>query len=277
MAKSKKKIEISNKKPSLKRIAAEINKKFGSNIIGTMKDMSSIKTERFSSGIKKMDDAIGGGYPTRRIVELYGVPSGGKSLISLLIIASAQKKKRECVYIDVEDSFDPAFATKLGVNMDDLIIMQSSIGESTLETVCSLLAAEPGVIVIDSVAAMITQGEMDEGLEKAFMAPKARLMSKALAKINALNKDTLIIFINQLRSTLTMYGPPTTTTGGRSLAHYASIRVEVKKADKIFFEDKKTKPVIGQVVAFNVTKNKTAIPFRTGSFKFFYEDGHIEE
>lgn len=265
------------KSPSLNRVIAEINKKHGENILGRISDMENLVMERIPTGIKKLDDALGGGFPLRRIVELYGVPSGGKSLISMLIIKEAQAKGLDCVYVDVEDSFDPIFAEKLGVNTKKLIIAQSAIGEDVMDLVCRLLDAEPGVIVVDSVAAMITRGEMEEEIDKAFMAPKARLMSKGLARINALNKKTLVVFINQLRATMAMYGPQTTTTGGRSLGHYASIRMEIKKAEQIHLDDKKTKDVIGQIIAFNVTKNKTAPPYKIGSFKFFYEDAKIEQ
>lgn len=275
-SKPKKEIVEEKTKPSLARVIAEINKKYGENIIGRIPDMPTIETTRISTGIPQLDTAIGGGFPTRRIIELYGVPSSGKSLISMLLIKKAQEAGLECVYVDVEDAFDPKFAEKLGVDVKKLVVAQSSVGEDTLELVCKLLDAEPGVIVIDSVAAMITQSEMDESFDQQFMAPKARLMSRALAKINTLNKQTLIVFINQLRSTMAMYGPATTTTGGRALGHYASIRVEVKKTEQIHLDDKKTAEVIGQVVGFNITKNKTAPPFKVGSFKFFYDDCRIE-
>ena len=264
-----------NSNTSLNRVIAEINKKYGENIIGRIPDMVTLNVERIPSGVQKLDDAVGGGFPMRRIVELYGIPASGKSLIALLVIAQAQKKGMECIYIDVEDAFDPKFATTMGVDTSKLVIAQSSIGEDTIDLVCKLLTAKPAIIVVDSVAAMITQGEMDEDMEQQFMAPKARLMSRGLAKMNALNQNTLIIFINQLRSTMTMYGPPTTTTGGRALGHYASIRLQVKQVEKIYEDDKKTKAVIGQIIGFNVTKNKTAPPYKTGSFKFFYEGGKI--
>jgi recombination protein RecA len=175
----------------------------------------------------------------------------------------------------VEDTFDKEWAKKLGVNTDELVISQSAIGEDTLELLIKLLEAEPAVIVVDSVAALITRAELEEDVEKAFMAPKARLMSKALAKINALNKKTLIIFINQLRATMAMYGPQFTTPGGNSLRHYSSIRLEIKKTEDIHEENKKTKPIIGQIIGFKTSKNKTFMPQQIGSFKFFY-DGHIE-
>lgn len=264
------------KTPSINRIIAQINKDFGENVIGRISDMENIQIERIPSGIPKLDEALGGGFPLRRIVELYGVPSGGKSLISMLTIVQAQKKGLDAVYVDIEDSFDPVFAEKLGVDTKKLILVQSSIGEDALDFVIRLLKARPGVVVVDSVAAIITRSEMEENIDKAFMAPKARLMSKALAKINASNENTLVIFINQLRSTMAMYGPPTTTTGGRSLPHYASIRVEVKKAEQIHKDDKKTAEVIGQIVAFNVVKNKTAPPYKTGSFRFLYDDARVE-
>lgn len=262
-------------KPSLNRVIAEINKKYGENIIGRLGDMKSITTERIPTGIPSVDDALGGGMPIKRIIELYGVPSGGKSLIAMRTVKQAQEKGLECVYIDAEGSFDAEFAKQLGVDVDKLVVAQSSVGEDTLELVCKLLASEPGVIVVDSVAAMITQAEMEQPLEQQFMAPKARLMSRGLAKINTLNKKTLIIFINQLRATMAMYGPQTTTTGGRALGHYASVRVEVKKGDLIREDDKKTTPVIGQTVICHVTKNKTASPFKLGSFKFMYDGAQI--
>lgn len=238
--------------------------------------MKNITAERIPSGIPNLDEAIGGGFPMRRTVELYGIPSSGKSLIAMKVISEAQKMGKECIYMDVEDAFDPVFAKALGVNTDQLVIVQSSVGEPTLDILCRLLPSKPGVIVVDSVAALVTMGEMEEeSFEKQFMAPKARLMSRSLAKINALNQGTLIMFINQLRSTMAMYGPPTTTTGGRALGHYASIRVEVKKTELLHEDDKKTKPVTGQVVGFNITKNKTAPPFKTGSFKFIYKDSQI--
>lgn len=263
--------------PSLNRIILEINKKAGEQVIGKLGDFPSMNIKRLPTGIKSLDEALGGGFPMKRVVELYGLPSGGKSLISLLVIKSAQAQNLDCVYVDVEDSFDPVWAEKLGVDTKKLVVAQSSVGEDIMDMLCKILEAEPAVIVIDSVAAMIPRVEQEESVEKVTMALKARLMSRGLAKLTSLNKGTMIIFINQLRATLAMWGPQTTTTGGRSLGHYASIRMEVKKGDQLHEDDKKTKPVIGQMVSFNVTKNKTAPPYQPGSFKFYYEDCRIEE
>lgn len=260
--------------PSLARVIAEINKKAGEIVIGKATDMP-LNVERHVTGIQALDVALGGGLPAKRIVELYGQPSAGKSLISLLAIAQAQKKGLECAYLDCEDTFDAVWAKKLGVDPDKLLLSQSSVGEDTLELVLKLLKAKPAIIVVDSVAAMITRAELEEDIDKAFMAPKARLMSKGLSILNAQNKGTTIIFINQLRATMAMYGPKFVTPGGNALKFYSSVRVEIKRTEDINEDDKKTKPVIGQVVGFKVTKNKTAPPFQTGAFKFYYEDGRI--
>lgn len=275
MATKKKTVE-EVKAPTLNRIMAEINKKAGENIIGRVTDMPTMTIQRLTTGVGVLDTALGGGMPVGRIVELYGQPSAGKSLISLFTIAEAQKKGLECVYLDCEDSFDPEWAEKLGVDVKKLIISQSSVGEDTLGLVAKLLRAKPAVIVVDSVAAMVTRAELEEEIDKAFMAPKARLMSKGLSILNAINQGTLIIFINQLRSTMAMYGPAFTTPGGNALKFYSSCRIEVKKVEELHLEGKKSNPVIGQLVGFKVTKNKTAPPFQTGSFKFFYEDGSIK-
>ena len=265
-----------NKNPSLKRIMAEINKKAGENILGFVTDMPNLAIQRISTGVPVLDVKLGGGLPRGRIIELYGQPSAGKSLISLLTIREAQKQGLECVYLDCEDSFDAEWAKGLGVDTDKLILGQSSVGEDTLELLIKLLAGNPGIIVVDSVAAMVSRAEMEEDIDKAFMAIKARLMSKALRMILPQVQDTIIIFINQLRATLTMYGPQFTTPGGNALKYASSIRIEVKKTEDIHLEDKKTKEIIGQVVGFKVTKNKTSTPQQIGAFKFFYADSRIE-
>lgn len=268
-------------KPSLTRLTAEINRKYGHNTIGILSKMKQLQVERLTTGIKVLDDALGGGWPLGRIAELYGIPSSGKSLICLRTIAEAQKQGLSCIYIDAESTFDPSFAISLGVDIDKLTIVQTSIGEDIFEIIYKLLEAEPGVIVIDSVASMITKSEMEEDINQQFMAIKARLMSRGLPKANHLNNKTLLLFINQLRQTLAMYGAPTTTPGGMALKFYASIRMEVKTPSEKLTENGKkvsdTNPAIGQIIQFRLTKNKTYKPHCQGQFKFYYDDSLLEE
>lgn len=265
------------KKPSLNRIIAQINKKAGENVIGRLGDMQNISGERIPCGISKLDEAVGGGFPTGKMIELYGLPSSGKSLIAQLIVGQAQKLKGECVWVDAEGSFDPVFAKSLGVDTEKLVLLQTGVGEDIIDTITELLKAEPMVIVVDSIGAMITRDETEESVEKVFMAPKARLLSKGLAKLTALNKNTLLVFINQLRKNVSLFGPSgNTTMGGMALGFYASIRVEVKRdREFLHIDGKKSGEIIGQIVQFNVAKNKTFAPYKTGSFKFFF-DGHFE-
>ncbi len=274
MAKKEEVIE----KPSIKRLTSEINRKYGANTIGILSNMKQIAVNRIPTNIVALDAALGGGWPEGRIAELYGVPSSGKSLICLKTVASAQQQGLECVYIDAESSFDPVFAATLGVDVNKLTIVQTSVGEDIFDIVFKLLEAEPGVIVIDSVASMITKSEMEEEITQQFMAIKARLMSRGLPKANHLNKKTLLLFINQLRATMVMYGNPITTPGGMALKFYSSIRMQVSTpSEKITEGGKKTGQPIGQIVQFKITKNKTAAPHQQGQFKFYYEDSRIEE
>ena len=258
--------------PTLNEIMAQINKKAGETVVQRLGKMEHVALERIPSGITNLDEAVGGGFPRGRMVELYGLPSSGKSLIAQYIIANAQKAGGDCVYVDAEGAFDPKFASLLGVNVDNLALVQTGIGEDVIDVVAKLLEAEPAVIVIDSVGAIITRDEYAESVEKVFMAPKARLMSKGLPKLTAKNKKTLIIFINQLRQIISTWGGGgTATTGGMALGFYSSIRVEVKRDKELLYkDDKKSGEVVGQIVHFNVKKNKTAPPHREGSFKFFF-------
>lgn len=266
------------KTPSLNRIIAQINKDAEETVIGRIGDMKNVVGERIPSGVPALDEAVGGGFPLGRMVEFYGLPSSGKSLIAQLIVAQAQKQGKECVYVDCESGFDPEFAEKLGVDTKKLVLVQTGIGEDVIDVVAKVLKAKPGVIVIDSVGAMITREEVSESVEKVFMAPKARLMSKGLPKLTALNEGTLIIFINQLRKIITSWGGGgSTTTGGTALGFYASIRLEIRKdKDLLYKDDKKSGEVVGQIIQCYVTKNKTAAPFRLASFKFYYDNCRVE-
>jgi len=264
---------------SLNVLIAKINKEFGKDTIGLANSLEFTDISRVSSGSLFLDWALGqnkkiggSGWPLGRTVELYGPESAGKSLISLTTIASAQKSGLTCAFFDAEGSFDKVFATKLGVDTDKLLLCRESAGEKVIEMACSLLrSGEVGVIVFDSLAAMIPKMEVDDPLEQMQMAPMARLMSKALRKLTFLNKQTLLIFINQLRvNPGTKYGNPEYTPGGRSLKFYASIRLDIRRGDWIFDVDDKKKK-IGQVVKFRVTKNKSDVPLKEGYFKFLYK------
>ena len=206
------------------------------------------------------------------------VHNSGKSLIASMVIANSQKDGGECVYVDAEGSFDPSFARKLGVDTNKLALVQMGIGEDIIDTIIQVLRSRPAVIVIDSVGAMITRNEFVESVEKVFMAPKARLMSRGLPKITAANKGTLIIFINQLRQIITTWGGGgTTTPGGMALGFYASVRILIKRDKDLLYEGPKTgHDPIGQQINFNITKSKVSVPHQTGSFKFYF-DGRIQQ
>lgn len=266
------------KTPSLNRIIAEINKKAGDTVIGRLGDMENVAMNRLVCGIPQLDEAIGGGFPSGRIVELYGTESAGKSMICQKVIANAQKNGGECIYVDLEGSFDVEFAQKLGVNTDKLIVMQPMSGEETFDLLYKLLEAKPAVIIIDSVGGMVTNTELEADSEKVVMAPKARLLSRALPKLTALNHNTLLLFINQVRQNITPMGAfGFVTPGGMAMKFAASVRIEVKAdKDKLYEDGKKSGVAIGQVVKYRITKNKTFTPFKEGSFKFFYEDGRTE-
>jgi len=262
-------------KTSLDKIVLEINKKFGENTIGKINDMPVIETERVSSGSPYLDWAIGGGFPLGRTVELYGVFSSGKSLIALRTVAEFQKLGKNVVYLDSENAFSPDFAKLVGVDPDKLVISQISAGEEVFNIIDQLLDADVSLIVVDSIASLVPQYELDEAMEKQTIGLHARLMSKALRKITgkASKNKTLILFINQIREKPTNYGNPNITTGGRALGFYASLRVEISRGELL--EENKVK--IGQQVKFKVTKSKICPPFRDGYFLFYYPDLAVKE
>jgi len=271
----------------LEALLAKINKTYGENTIGFGKDLKYSDIERVPSGSLFLDWTLGknikdgtSGWPLGRIIELYGPESSGKSLICLKTIAEAQKLGHACVYFDCENSFDKIFATTLGVDINKLVISRESQGEKLLDLACELLkeTEDLKVMIFDSLASMIPTVEIDKSLEEQQMAPMARLMSKGLRKLTAMNKNNaLIIFINQLRENpgAGPYANPEYTPGGKSLKFYASIRVEIRKGDFIFKEgDKKIK--LGQTVKFKVVKNKTDVPLKEGNFRFLYT-GEIDK
>lgn len=266
-------------KPSVASVIQGLNRKMGAGTIGIASKMDDLAISRIPTGIASFDEALGGGFPLGRMIELYGPEHAGKSLTALLTIKNAQAMGLECIYIDVENSFDATWAKALGVDTNKVAITRIGIAEDIVDSVAKILAAEPGVIVVDSVAAMVPRTEMEIGADDQTMAVRARIMSRGTAKLNVLNKKTLIIWCNQIRSSLAMYGAPTVTPGGNALKHFASVRVEIKRDSALITESgKKTDTnVIGQIVNWKVVKNKTANPFKYGSFRFLYEGCKIEE
>ena len=261
---------------NLDKTILAINKKFGENTIGRLGKMPTIQAERVSSGSPYLDWCIGGGWPLGKVIELYGPFSSGKSLVALRTVAEAQKKGLKCVYLDSENAFEPNFAKKIGINVDDLVISQVSSGEDTFDMMDMILdSGDVSLIVVDSVASLVPAYEEENEMGKQTIGLHARLMSKALRKITgkASRNKTLILFINQIREKVGAYGNPETTTGGRALGFYSSLRVEVRRGELI----QENKKPIGQQVKFKVSKSKVSPPFRDGYFIFYYYDPEMPD
>ncbi len=252
------------------KLIFETNKSFGKPVIDYAHKMH-IDVGRISSGSLFLDWALGGGFPLGRIVEIYGPYSSGKTLIAMKTITSAQKIGLPCVFIDAELSFEKKAALLAGIDLEKLVLMQSGRGEKIFDFVRKTMEAqESGVIVIDSVAAIVPDYEDENETEKQTMGLVARLMSKGLRVVNNANRNWLIIFVNQVREKIgIIYGNPETTPGGRALGFFAGIRLHVKTGDK-FMEDQVR---IGHEIKFKVEKSKVGIPFREGSIKYMYETG----
>ncbi len=272
---------------SLKTTVAEINKKYGEGTMGFASDVKYTSNLRLPSGSLFLDYILGrnsaenkSGWPIGTIIELYGPESSGKSLISMKTIVEAQKMGFDCAYMDCEKTFDPTYATKLGIDVNKLIVSREQRAEKVLDTACKLVQEESvKVIVFDSIASMVPIKALESDLDDPQqMAAMAFVMSRGLPKLIALNKNnTLCIFINQLREKPGVsYGNPEYTPGGKAIKYYSSLRVEVRRGDWLFDEEDKKKK-IGQVVKFKAVKNKTDIPLRDGYFNFIYETGVIDK